>query len=530
MLDDRIFAGLEAHPRRRIHYFDGPKAASLSFEEFLGRVTHITRELSSWGLAPGHRVGLLAPNSLAWMLHDLALLRLGVTSVAFPDELRANAAELHSKYDLDLLLVAEGSGELVQKVSGPIGFLDREERPAPWDERPRPRPGGDRSPPSVTFSSGTSGTLKTLAISDAGTRSMIDRFVPLFPFEDDDLFLVFLPFSSYQQRVMVYGCLEQGVDVGLIDARHLFKAFAEFRPTLCLAPPVLFENLHTGFLSRLAGSGLLLRSAFHLVDGLARISPGALRRRLVRKCYGGLHEMLGGRMRVQWTGMAPIRHSTLRFFSRAGLPVYEAYGLNECGPVSCNTPGANRIGSVGRPILPGSVELANDGEILVSITDPVASGYEDCAPGEQESVFLADGRIATGDLGSFDDEGFLYLQGRKKELIIAPGGQKVSPEVIERRLLEIPGVSQTAVFGNGLPGLAAVVVISEEHRGDGVEDEIRRAIEEQNREQPDYRAIDTVCFSEESFTRENRLMTRNLKLDRRAIYEEYQARLESRPH
>lgn len=521
MLSDRVATGLDNYPQHRVWYFDGPEPSFLIFSDLKKQINTTADRLASWGLSSPARVGLLAPNSLEWVVHDLALLRLGVTSVAFPHELSTSWGELHERYDLDLLLVSSQDEQGAQQAVGPVAFLDggERQRPALEPRAVRSADSGD-SPLSVTFSSGTSGALKTLKVSDLGTRSIIERFQSLFPFERDDFFLVFLPLSSYQQRVMVYGSILYGIDFAIVAATQLFKALHQLQPTLCLAPPILFENIHSTFQARLEEASWWKQLAFRTLTGIARFSPPALRKKLLRKAYEGVYDVFGDRIRLLWTGMAPIRLSTLEFFARVGMPLYEAYGLNECGPIAANTPDAQRLGSVGRPILPGSVEIADDGEILVSIPHPVTTGYENCQDVEEKSVYLPDGRIATGDLGYLDEDGFLYLEGRKKQLIVTSGGQKISPEILEKRLLELPGVAQACVFGKGLPGLAAVLVLSEgepAHR----EDSIRAAVEALNDDQPPHFAIDHVLCTEKKFSRENGLLTRNLKMDRQAIFDEF---------
>jgi len=222
--------------------------------------------------------------------------------------------------------------------------------------------------------------------------------------------------------------------------------------------------------------------------------------------------------------MAPIRPGALRFFASAGLTLHEAYGLNECGPVACNTARACRPGSVGRPITAGSGVLAEDCEILVRQPHPVACGYEECEPGEEEQIYRPDGLLATGDLGFFDADGYLYLRGRKKEVIVTREGFKISPEVLEKKINAHPAVLQSAVFGQQLAALAAVVVVEAE--SPGVSSAIEAHIARINEGEAACFAIQNVHLTTAKFALDNGQLTRNLKLHRTAIFAAYQPWLE----
>ncbi|HVR11760.1 MAG TPA: AMP-binding protein, partial [Thermoanaerobaculia bacterium] len=507
---------------RRVWFFAGAKPESRSFPEVRDEALQLAARLRAAGVGPGMRVGLLGPNSYAWMLHDLALQSLGAITVAFPEKPPSPPAELHARYRLNLLLAAgERCGAELKELTASAPLEDLARSPvAPTLEHHRPAAAGLQQPLSITFSSGTSGKTKTLKVTAAGTRQVIASFCSTFEFEEGDHFLVFLPLSSYQQRVMIYGSVLFGIDFSLVDAPQLFKALLLFRPTLLLAPPVFFENVQESFLRRVREAGPAQRLAFRGLTGLAAAVPlAAWRRRVARICYGKLREVLGGRVRIMWTGMAPIRPRALRFFANAGLTLYEAYGLNECGPIACNTAKAWRPGSVGMPIAPGSVVIADDGEILVRQPHPVASGYEECEPGEERHIYREDGLLATGDLGFFDADGFLYLRGRKKEVIVTREGFKISPEVLEQKINAHPAVLQSAVFGQQLETLAAVVVVESDSAAarSAIDSHIARI----NDSEPACFAIQKVHFTTAKFSLDNGQLTRNLKLHRNAIFSAY---------
>ena len=529
-LIDEILASLDRYSDRRISYFVGSKPHSKTFPELKEEVLRLADRLRSIGLTRGMRVGLLAPNSIWWVLFDLAIQQVGAISVAFPDKLPCPISELHARYRLNLLAV---SGERyraeVDGIAAVTLIEDAVNVPVALTlEHHTPADGGERLPLSISFSSGSSGKLKTLIITGEGTRQTVTSFCSIFEFFPEDNFLIFLPLSSYQQRLMVHGCALFGINFSVIDATQLFKGFLHFRPTLLLAPPILFENIQDNFLRGVRQAKPMQRLAFGALNALAAAVPmAAVRNRATRTAYAKLHELFGGRIRILWTGMAPIRPGTLAFFARAGFTLYEAYGLNECGAIASNSAAAYRRGSVGRPIVPGSVILAEDGEVLVSIQDPLAIGYEDCEPGDREQIFRPDGLLGTGDLGYFDADGFLYLKGRKKEIIITREGFKISPETLEKRINEHPAVLQSVVFGNDLETLAAVVVLEE--LDPAVQMEIEAHIQRMNEKEAACFAIQKTHFTTDRFSPENGLLTRNLKLDRKAIFQAYRSWLEQAP-
>jgi len=251
-----------------------------------------------------------------------------------------------------------------------------------------------------------------------------------------------------------------------------------------------------------------------------------VRRKLRQVCFGKLQEVFGGRIRLLWTGMAPIRRDTLSFFREAGLSLYEAYAVTESGMIAANTPEHDRIGSVGKPVIEGSVQLGPDGQIILDIEHPLTTGYYECEPGENEQVFLSPTRIATDDIGYFDEDGFLFLKGRKNEIIVTKEGQKIHPEVLERQLSAVPGVLRSVVFGNHLPRLVAVIVT-----GAGSERQqrtVQEALDRINRELPIAFRIEKFLLTQEEFSVDNGLLTRNLKINRKAIFARYASELTAR--
>jgi long-subunit acyl-CoA synthetase (AMP-forming) len=220
--------------------------------------------------------------------------------------------------------------------------------------------------------------------------------------------------------------------------------------------------------------------------------------------------------------MAPIRKSTVEFFEMAGIPLYVVYSLNEAGTVSANTPGQLRPGSVGRLFPRTAVDIAADGEILVRKPHSLSLRYLHYS--DQGQTFLPDGSVATGDLGRFDEDGFLHIVGRKKNVIITSSGMKINPEQLERQMEAWPDVGRAVVFGADRPYLSAVVQYPGA-KDEATEQRIWKRVQELNKELGVSCFIGAIAFTNEEFTANNGFLTRNLKVDRQRIYAAFEEQL-----
>lgn len=489
-----------------IAIFDGRTVRRVAYRQVAADVAAARARLEQAGVEPGMCVGILGENCYEWMIHDLALLALGAVPVCFPiDEMASRTADdLADAYDLSLLLVTRKTGAGRGDVPW-IVTIDAEPAPAAV------RPAGDRGLRArirgtdvctVIFSSGTSGLLKALLLSRAGVEDTIEALAGDWALGPGDGLLVALPLSIFQQRLMIYASLRRDADILLTDSLNLFRSFKALQPTVVLGPPALFETVEKRF----------------------HAQP-----RRGRKLFGFAREAFGGRIRVLLTGSAPSKRSTLEFYRRAGIALYQCYGLAEVGFIAWNRPGHDRLMSVGRPIVPGSVQIAGDGEVILALPHPQSIGYFGVDPAEEARTFLPDGRIATGDLGHLDRAGFLHLTGRKKNIILTQGGEKIHPESLEHELGVVAGVERAVVIGGAdLPGLVSVIAV-DPACSDGDEARIRadvqRAVDGLNSRVKPSSRITRVLVTRVPFRPETGLVTRNLKLDRRAVQRYFEREL-----
>lgn len=345
---------------------------------------------------------------------------------------------------------------------------------------------------SLVFSSGTTGRNKGLVMSRRGTAHLLDLYRDAFGVAPGERFLTFLPFANYQQRMTYYFCLYHGVDLVSVPFHGLFPGLKRHRPTFVIAPPVLYETLHTVARAAAGPAG----------------DPSTLAERL--------SALTGGNIRYMITGMAPIKRAALDFFWDCGIELYEAFGITEAGMVAWNKPGRVRVGTVGQPAEPGSVSLSEDGEVIVTRSALLSLGYFDAPEEDIRATFVAPNAVATGDIAEFDSDGFLRVVGRKKDAIITSNGEKFHPEPIEALLYRDPRVEVAVVMTGSHAGLSVVIAT---RRPDDAEvtGALRELVRAVNGTLPAQRQLTKVIFTDREFDVEGGLRTRNLKLNRRAI-------------
>lgn len=476
--------------------------------------------LKAYGVRAGMRVGILACNCYEWIIYDVALLELRAVSVAFTDDFSSmNSDELIEKYCLSLLLIQRSDEPHKQgRHSEAIAWLDGGKSPVRVIERELPPADWEFQNTGMVFSSGSSGRLKGLKLNRMGIEASVDAFTQVAGPLPDDCLLLFLPISNFQQRLMYYSALWYGFDLIITDPTRLFRALKELHPSILIAPPMLYEAFETRF----SNLPPWKQRAARILGGLIKIAPArSARQKLDRILFKDAYEALGGRMRFMVTGMAPIKRSTLDLFNLMDLPLFETYGITEFGGVALNVPGANRPGSVGK-LLPGvRVELAPDGEVIAIRKYRIASTYFECAEGEAESTFITHDRVATGDIGRFDNDGYLYLIGRKREMIVTSGGTKIHPEIPEKEIEGCPDVARAVVFSDPDTAALVTVVLPRNPADKNAKARIQHFIDEMNEKRTSF-AVHRIIFTDVVFSRENGFLRPNLKLDRNRIAQHFQ--------
>lgn len=488
-------------------------------ETLLADISAAYRKLKSWGVQAGMRVGILSCNSYEWIIYDVALLEMRATSVAFTDDFASTSSDqLIEKYSLSLLLIQNSNAfHKNAENSAAVALLDADKSGITAIQRDLPPTDQEFENTGLVFSSGSSGRLKGLKLNRMGIEASVDAFTKLADPRPDDCLLLFLPISNFQQRLMYYSALWYGFDLIITDPSRLFRALKELRPTILIAPPMLYEGVETRF----CNLSIFKQRMARILGRVAGLLPTkALREKFARTIFKDAYEALGGRMRFMVTGMAPIKRSTLDLFNLMQLPLFETYGITEFGGIALNVPGANKPGSVGR-LLPGvRVELAADGEVIAIREHRIASTYFECAEGEAEKTFISPNRIATGDVGRFDEEGYLYLVGRKREMIITAGGTKIHPEILEAEIDSCPDVARSVVFVDPETSALTAVVLARNSADLEAKARIQQFVESGNGKRSSF-TVQHVIFTDVPFSRENGFLRPNLKLDRNRIAQHF---------
>ncbi|MFD3874161.1 AMP-binding protein [Streptomyces sp. NPDC058623] len=446
----RIIDGPPAAGSICVARLDGTRTIELrELYERSGRLAHHLRD--AHGIGPGDRIGILAANSLEWVLLDLAALRLGAQTAGLEPGKFTPSAELMDRYGLRLLFTdraaptgpaqppadpADPSAE--QHLAWPAGVLGTDPilgltEPDGAPDRPLPPVHwGFLDVTTIKFTSGSTGVPKGLGATAGSIDSSLTAVQEIFAHGPGDDLFVFLPLSLLQQRYWVYSALLHSHDVTLTTYEAAFATLRRVRPTVVMGVPAFYE------------------SARRQIEGRLRRSAGQDPRKAARALFGD-------RIRYLWTGSAPASPAVLRFFTDVGLPLFEGYGLNETCIVTKNHPGAHREGSVGRVVRGKEVLIGEDGVISVRSTHPVNNHYAYALPGDTEKVFDADGTVRTGDLGRLDEDGYLFVRGRADDVIVLDNGKKVIVRPIEELMRADPAVAECVLFSPTQTDLVAVV-------------------------------------------------------------------------
>ncbi len=483
----RILRALAAHARQRPHdlavqgdeqrlSWQALEEASLNLAESLGNITCL---------------GLLLDNSPAWVVADITALRMGITCVPVPGFFSAEQ-QRHVLDDAAVdALITDDAGLVESLGTGwhsrdlslaglSLVLVRRRVRPA------RERQGADK----ITYTSGTTGRPRGVRLGLDAMETVADSLCRWSRASADDRALALLPLSILLENIgSLYVPMLAGATMllpsprslglegsGRMDAARLSATLAQLRPSAVIVPPQLLK----------------------LLTALARAGQ------------------LPGSFRFVAVGGAMLSAAQIREARTLGLPVYQGYGLSEaCSVVAMNSPAASRDSAVGKVLPHCELRIADDGEILVR--GALFRGYlhqEDWNPHD----FLP-----TGDLGCLDEDGFLHVLGRKKNLVITAYGRNVSPEWPEAELVTEPEISQAAVFGDGRPWLAAVLH-SAPHAGP---DAVRQAVERVNSRLPDYARVLEYILADEAFTLLNGQATANGRPRREEIHRCYRHRLDA---
>ncbi len=461
--------------------------------QFSGEVVAVAKGLVAAGIGVGDRVALMSHTRYEWTLIDYAIWTAGAVTVPVYETSSAEQAEW--------ILIDSGARACFVETAGFEDMIGnfREQVPAlsqVWrieealdslraagadvgdeviTERAAAAKASDLA--TVIYTSGTTGRPKGCELTHenllANVRNAFQGPLATVAESADASTLLFLPLAHVFARVIEVGCIEGGIVLGHCgDLTALLPALASFRPTFILAVPRVFEKVFNSAEQKAVSErkGAIFDRAAQVAISYSQSldEPGrpalglrtqhALFDRLV---YAKLRAALGGRTRYAVSGGAALSERLGHFFRGAGVTVLEGYGLTETtAAATVNRPDRVKIGTVGLPLPGVAIRIAEDGEILINGVN-VFPGYWRNEAATKEAC-TEDGWFRTGDVGELDEEGFLRITGRKKEMIVTAGGKNVAPAVLEDRLRSHGLISQCMVVGDGKPFIAVLITLDPE--------------------------------------------------------------------
>jgi long-chain acyl-CoA synthetase len=499
MMTDRTLLDLYRHELddpRPDHYLHYRPAGTRSYGtlDFFRRATGLADALEGLGVTAGDRVVVLCDTRPEWHMIDIAVLDLGAVNVPIygtltPEQVAyqlqdsgarvalAEDAEQAAKFlevrdrcpDLVHLLQLEG-----ERTAGVLGIEDlmctqkdgAGERF--WERAARI---DDDDLATIVYTSGTTGDPKGVMLSHRNIVTNVREALGRVDLSPDELGLECLPLCHMIERVAGFMYMSMGASRAYCSVHHVGAMMGEIRPAVFAVVPRLLEKVHAAVTARANSASAVQRSLFHWA--IAAGTEVARRRLAGREVGAGLaikHRIadrlvlakvrgaLGGSLRVVFCGGAAVPMYVHEFFQAIGVPVQEAWGLTETSPIiTMNGPTADtlRLGSVGRALPSYEMRVADDGELLAR-GPSVFKGYWN-KPEQTAEVFDDEGFFHTGDIGTIDDEGFVFITDRKKDLIVTAGGKNIAPQPVESRLKQSTLVENAVLIGDGRPFVVALL-------------------------------------------------------------------------
>ncbi|MCI3223467.1 long-chain fatty acid--CoA ligase [Streptomyces sp. NP-1717] len=552
----------------------------VSSAEFRDEVLALAKGLLAHGVRFGDRVAIMCRTRYEWTVFDFALWSVGAHSV--PVYPTSSAEQVYwMLHDAGVSACMVEHEDHAMTVGSVIDRLPRLKRLWQLDagavaelnaagvdidddvvHRHRRAVTPD-STATVIYTSGTTGRPKGCVITHANfmfeTDTMIARWEPVFHSRrgDEASTLLFLPLAHVFGRMVEIAAIRGRVKLGhqpVMRASELLPDLAAFRPSFILAVPYIFEKIFHAARRKAERDGrtgpfdkavdVAVKHAEAMEHKAFGIGPGPsaglrIQHQFFEKAvYSKVRAAMGGRVRHAMSGGSGMDRQLGLFFEGAGVTVFEGYGLTESSAAAtANPPERTRYGTVGQPIPGTTVHIAKDGEVWLHGAH-VFGGYLN-DPKATDAV-LRDGWLATGDLGSLDEDGYLTITGRKKEILVTSGGKSVSPAGLEERVRAHPLVAQCIVVGNDRPYIAALVTVDQEAvehwlamrgkpplrpvdlvRDPDLELEVRRAVVAANTLVSQAESIRTFRILAHPFSEEHGLLTPSLKLKRKAIETAY---------
>ena len=577
LVDDIVDNAQTAPQRVALSVNRGGAWVGVTSQQFLDQVKAVAKGIVASGVEPGQRVGIMSRTRYDWTVADYAIWYAGATVVPIYETSSAEQVEwiLGDSNAVGVFLESAKNKKVFDEVADRIpdctrawifddGALDTlVAAGAGISDEELERRRATLNPESlatIIYTSGTTGRPKGCMLTHGNFMFEVDNIVAGMP----QLFtvqgastLLFLPLAHVFGRIIQLGCIHSGTRLGHApDVKNLLGDLQSFQPTFLLAVPRVFEKVFNSAQQKATAEGkgnifnTAAQTAIDYSKSLDTGGPGLglkIKHKLFdRLVYGKLRAAMGGKIEWAVSGGAPLGDRLGHFFRGIGVTILEGYGLTETSAATTvNRPDALKIGTVGQPFPGASVKVAADGELMLAGAQ-IFKGYWNNPTATAEAI-EPDGWFHSGDIGEIDDQGFVKITGRKKELIVTAGGKNVAPAVLEDRLRANWLVSQCMVVGDAQPFIAALVTIDPESfpgwlkqagkpEGSTIASmttdpdlvaEIQKAVDEANKAVSNAEAIKKFTILQEDWTEEGGQLTPSMKLKRNVVMKEYASEVDA---
>ena len=546
----------------------------ISWDEAATAVEELANGLLSLGLNKGDAFGIVGRTTPEWCLFDFALGSIGV--IPAPVYPSSSAKDTHYvlehsdalgvlvEDDEQLAKVREGGD--IPRLEHVYRFADLDDLRAKGREFAAANPGaleaasaaiGDEDLFTYIYTSGTTGPPKACMILNRNYYDMVAKVdqVPAF-IRSDDVLLLYLPLAHNFGRCLHLLAAYVGFTIAFCpDPLRVGEVAASVRPTVLPSVPRVYEKVHTAVVASFdEATGVkrkLIDWALEVGKRVSRLRQegrpvprglAAQHRLADRLVYSKVKGKLGGRLRFGISGGAPLAKEIAEFFHVLDIPILEGYGTTECTTASnLNMLGRFRFGTVG-PAIPGiELRFADDGELLVRSSTVFAGYYKD--PEATRAVLGEDGWLRTGDIASIDDDGFVTITDRKKDILVTAGGKNVAPQNIENDLKASKYISQAVVLGDKRPYVAALITLDEPEvrkalggnetpreelaADEGVRQLVQGVVDDVNRDRSRFEQIKRFAILPRDFSAEEDEITPTLKLRRRVVQDHFADEIEA---
>lgn len=543
-----------------LHFKKNDQWIVKNYFEYLQLITHFQNILKENKIKPKDKVALMSTTRWEWATLDVATLAYGSLLVPiYPNLTDEDVLYILNHSEADILFVDHlASFEQFKRIENQLDkkinclILDELDTDAGYVSESLILETIDQSgqvqlddPITIIYTSGTTGKPKGVLLKHNALISEVHEAFSLFEINENDISLAFLPYAHVMGRIEHWGCFYSGCQVAYAESIEKLKTnLTEIKPTFLVAVPRIFEKIYAGILTKVETHPIKKKLFDQTLEITKKIAYYRQTRQtaplleaiayetLSRAVLSPIRQAFGGRLRFAISGGAPLSVELGLFFSYLGIRVFEGYGLTETfAAITVNTESHWMPGTVGRPIGDVEIKFAEDGEILVRSKKCLTEYYKN--PEATQAAIDKDGFFATGDIGEFNDYGFLKITDRKKDLIKTAGGKYVAPQKLEGLLKQEPIISQVLICGDQKKYITALMTVESIPSDADTEtkavalQKVRQHLQKINSLLASYETIKKFEVVFETWTVESGALTPSMKVKRKVIQQRYADIIES---